>query len=248
MFVAYCLPSSITSSWSAPETTALKWLRMRDGGWEVLRSHVDSDGGGCKHRYVNTSSILVHQHFVALLQRVTPSDEIMRVTSELLKQKWKDTLSELADERRRWQNRLTDVKERIRGFLGQANTAPSEIVKKAIYEEVDRLATEKDELEKLMAEQAMGEGDFESTLESVYGFLRNPCAAWIEGELAHKRMIQKLVFPHGIRYEPKNGFRNPNYALPFRLFEVPEGEKDNLVDPNGFEPTTSCLQSRRSTN
>jgi site-specific DNA recombinase len=202
---------------------------------------------GCEYRHINTRVEIGHQHFIALLQRATPSEQVLRITSKMFSDKWAETVVELAEDRRRLQNTLTDTKERIRSCLAQTHKV-SEEVKKALYDEVEHLTKDREMLEQQLADSTYGEKDFETVLASVQDFLKNPCAAWIEGDLSQKRMVQRVMFPDGICYQPKSGFRNPEFALPFRLYSEINGGKANLVDPSGIEPLTSCMPCKRSTS
>lgn len=60
--------------------------------------------------------------------------------------------------------------------------------------------------------------------------------------------VPKLIFPDGIAYTKNKGFGTARLGLIFELNKTSGGKKSDLVDPVGFEPTTSALQMRRSTN
>ena len=132
--------------------------------------------------------------------------------------------------------------------MDDARTAPNPIIKNELYAAITRLGEERVSLTSKLARPEMTASDFEKAWDRIIEFLKNPCEAWLEGDLGRRSMIQKLVFPTGLQFTAREGFRNPDFALPFRVFAGMEGEKTNLVDPNRFELSTSSLRTTRSTN
>ena|GEM_PF-1740808 len=63
-----------------------------------------------------------------------------------------------------------------------------------------------------------------------------------------RERFQKIAFPKGIPYSREMGFGTVEMGLIFSMNREFQTGNSSVVDPAGFEPATSSLQMRRSTN
>ena len=77
-------------------------------------------------------------------------------------------------------------------------------------------------------------------------FLANPYEIWINGTLAVRKLVLKMVFPAGITYDRENGLRTPDLALPFKVLGGLDGGDCKMAHLSGFEPETSAFGGQRS--
>jgi len=87
---------------------------------------------GCELRKKGTRVEIVHQHFIALLQRVSPGEKLLTLIERSIRIKWKERLEELANDRRRWQQRVTACETEIKGFLEESRHFKPNHQKRAI--------------------------------------------------------------------------------------------------------------------
>ena len=71
---------------------------------------------------------------------------------------------------------------------------------------------------------------------------------WQDMPIEFLPRFQKLVFPSGISYRKEAGFGTAPLGLIFEVNRDFQTQESDAVDPIGFEPMTSALQMRRSTN
>ncbi len=84
-------------------------------------------------------------------------------------------------------------------------------------------------------------------IDLIIEFLKNPSVLWLKARFEIKLQLQWFEFPKGITFE--NGkFRTAEICSLFKLKECFSTTLSANVDPIGFEPMTSSLQMRRSTN
>ena len=116
------------------------------------------------------------------------------------------------------------------------------------------LRTQLEEIEKEMAEAnstllAMPEDmtDFDGVLDLVAEYVQKPSSVWRSASLEVKLQLQWFEFPLGLVFE--NGtFRTTELSFLFNEKETFSASFSPKVDPSGFEPLTSSVQMRRSTN
>lgn len=57
-------------------------------------------------------------------------------------------------------------------------------------------------------------------------FMSNPHAAWANGNLEQKKLVQRLVFARPVMIDLKEGIGTAELSLPFKLLkEVSDGKK-----------------------
>ncbi len=88
----------------------------------------------------------------------------------------------------------------------------------------------------------------EGALAYAEHFIKDIARQWFDCPIELQTRFQKVVFPYGIPYDQKNGFRTVKMGCIFELNRQFQLNKSLLVDPSGFEPLTSSVQVRRSTN
>lgn len=93
--------------------------------------------------------------------------------------------------------------------------------------------------------------DIEATVTYATNFISNLSRVWFDLPPHLQPRFQKLVLPEGISYHPTKKFGTTKLGL---IYELNQKTKNSFmtylkkVDPIGFEPMTSSLQMRRSTN
>jgi hypothetical protein len=64
---------------------------------------------------------------------------------------------------------------------------------------------------------------------------------WEDATAEQKRRFQNLIFPSGIAYDFKEGFRTPVLGLGYALIRDIDTDKSILVGAPGLEPGTKRL-------
>jgi hypothetical protein len=78
--------------------------------------------------------------------------------------------------------------------------------------------------------------------------LKNPVSIWDVVDVVEKHRLFFFLFEARLAYTKAEGYRTGNELSSTRLFEEFCDQNSDDVDPGGFEPPTSSLQMRRSTN
>ena len=203
---------------------------------------------GCTYKTKGTRTNLVHQQFEELLKNIKPSPSMIKAAKAVLEILWEKRKTDFDTDRRRWRTQITTCEEGIQSAIADSRTVPSENVKRALHEEVDRLMKKKQSFEHRLNNASFKEVDLQRVMDTIFETLSNPLESWENGSLQQKKMLLKLMFNGNLRYLTKEGFRNPGFALPFRVFEGKTTKKAVLVEPSGFEPLTSSLPAKRSTS
>ncbi len=89
--------------------------------------------------------------------------------------------------------------------------------------------------------------NFDELLDHAEKYLENPSAIWKKAKLEKRLKLQWFQFPQGITFE-NNNCETANLAFVFKTKDAFLRPLSSIVDPNGFEPLTSSVQMRRSTN
>jgi hypothetical protein len=80
---------------------------------------------------------------------------------------------------------------------------------------------------------------FDETLRTAFDFLASPCQLWTSERLEDKRTVLKLAFADRLAYVRNEGFRTPNFSLPFKTLGGLERLEKTMVPPTGIEPVSA---------
>ncbi len=185
--------------------------------------------------------------FEVLLESMTPYPEMIELTKATMQQLWENRMEDHERMRSEWGRELSGIKNEKLAYVKSFKDAPAEM-REMINEEFSKLAARQAWLEEKIEYDPSAEGSFDHVLGQAIGLISDPRRMWQEGNLDSKRVVQNLIFPSRLSYVWNLDFRKPELALPFRLLQAESEQKDGLVEVNGIEPMTSCLQSKCSTN
>ncbi len=164
------------------------------------------------------------------------------------------------------------AKEEIGRSLAELKKKIERLEERYILEEIDRemfakfnekFLSEKKELELEMAKTGNTLSNLKSCVEKCFDYATKLAPLWDSGDYGEKQRLQYMLFPDGIAYERQNdayrtGRVNSVFSYMASLVRVLEEKKSGKsnrviefpawVEDSGFEPLTSCMPCKRSTN
>ena len=87
----------------------------------------------------------------------------------------------------------------------------------------------------------------EEAVAFAEGYLKAPSSVWKDADISVQTQLQWFQFPSGVVFDGKI-FGTNEVASVFKTKELLSNPLSSKVDLSGFEPLTSSLQMRRSTN
>ncbi len=187
---------------------------------------------GC--RQVSVPRQQLEARFVALLDRLRPRPEVLRLLSAAVLDRWNEEQKEVATRRAAVEQRLETLRQRkervVNAYLYEG------AIDKETYQ--SHLARVEEELTLARIDHydtEIEEFDIEGTLAFAEHLINESSRLWIEAGLAQRQRLQKLFFPKGLSYDGEE-FRTP-LTCPF--FNNLEGTPEpgwRMVARTGFEP------------
>lgn len=108
---------------------------------------------------------------------------------------------------------------------------------RVLKEELDRIDTERTELDVSLAMQRMESPKVEDSLALAEQFLTAPSEVWKESGLDTQTKLQWFQFPRGATFDG-NSFGTPEVSFLFKEKDAILSSLSNRVHPLGFEPRT----------
>ncbi len=146
--------------------------------------------------------------------------------------------------------------QRLRAYIGELTERQNALIKKnlegfisdnVLKQQLDLIERELADTQINISSMQEKEIDFDEILDFTKNYLENPSVIWKEANLDKKLKLQWFQFPKGIVFE--NGiYGSAEIANVFKTKEAFQPLQSSMVDPAGFEPATSSVQMRRSTN
>ena len=133
-------------------------------------------------------------------------------------------------------------------FVERIAKTDNDAVITAYEKKIEELTNKKLLLEeRLVTPDLYGGVSFETALNEVLGYIKNPYEIWSSGIFEDKRLVLRMVFAEQLVYNRKTGFETASFSLPITLFQLSVTEKSHLVETGGVEPPSNDTADGPST-
>jgi site-specific DNA recombinase len=198
----------------------------------------------CVGKVPSVKSETVHDEFVAMLERIKPSDEILKLYRHVLVKEANHALDDLnskVSSTRKKLDKLSELRSSAINKLIEGTITKDE--KDVFIDDLDRRKTElTDDLYRMENQQSVRETDINTAID----VMENVHKQWQVSEFDIQIRFQCMLFPRGVVYDSVNHrFGTSEISELYRYVstkkDLPEPEKSFLVAGPGLEPGTSWL-------
>jgi len=211
-----------TSSWSKGRNRKYPFYRCKTLGCEM------------QHKSIRAEKI--HDDFETLLKKLKPRPNILKVVRAELLEQWNTRMLDVESVHKERQKKLNAIQKEINEYLDAIKTCSNAIVIKKIEESIEALEAKRMRLGEKIEIKEKKHYDFESAVDRVFDFIKNPYAMWQQGDLSQKRLVLRLVFEGALKYDKEKGFGTATFSLPINICCVPELDEIEVVEMPGVEP------------
>jgi site-specific DNA recombinase len=191
---------------------------------------------GCPLKEKSIPQDRVHSDFLSLLKTIKPKSSLMNLTKVILKEQWNKFYADSDTKRKRLKRLINDTQSEIGALIDRITKTTTEATIRAYEEKINVLSKEKAKLEESLEKLEQRKYDFETALDMLFSYLKDPYTAWIKGDLAQKRLILNITFKPDIAYDKNTGFETGKLCLILRVFKQFDASKPQDVELGGVEP------------
>lgn len=198
----------------------------------------------CKGRVKSVKAQQVHDDFEAMLQKIKPSDGILRTYKTILIREASNSLGRLNQHINTLRDDLTKLDESRLNVLRKLTEGLITLEEKnQLTDSIDQKKLDKStELHDLEHQQTIRETDIELAINIMDSVDRQ----WGESDLDLQVRFQKMLFPEGLVYDPDSGkFGTSGISPLYRYVANKKGSEEPsesfLVAGAGLEPATLWL-------
>jgi len=206
---------SFTASWSTGRTKRHPYYRCNQPSCPIKNKSIRKE--------------LIESQFGVLLARAKAKDQVIDYATALFLKEWGERMVN--------QNKISTEKEKKlfaiieeKNSLIQRITKVTDTVAKEFEKRIEELSKQEAIVSDQITNPAIKGISFETALEAVLAYIKNPSDKWENGVLNDKRLVLKLVFTGKISYDYENGFGTANYSLPIKAFELLATSKSQGVE------------------
>lgn len=198
----------------------------------------------CKAKNIKRDA--VESVFLRAIQRVRPTDagvdRIEKGFIKVLREKWSEKLKDKAVLQRRL-TELDQLRNKIEGMFID-NKLSEETYQRQLAKVEDEIIT----VTKEKDENLLSESQLKDQLLFARRFLLSISNTWENGTVERRRLIQRLVFPVGLRCTEDSGLGTLEIPRLLELARTSDIDESKMVGQVGLEPTTKSLRGSCSTN
>ena len=199
-----------------------------------------------KCRGVNVRKEELEARFVELLDRLRPSQEVLRLLSAAVLDRWNEDQKEATERRRAIEKRLDDLRQRKERIV-EAYLYEGALDKETYQDHLARVEEELTLAKLDRYEAEVDELDIEGTLAFAEHLVTHSSRLWIETGLEQRQRLQALFLPEGLSFDGEE-FRTPVTCPFFNNLEGTSRQASEMVEQKGFEPSTPTMRTWCSPN
>lgn len=208
------------------------WSRGRTKMYRFYRCNTQS----CVRHNKSVSGDRLDEDFKKLLGVIYPKVGAMQLTKAVLLDLWEKRVQTLDSQQARIERQLTDTRKQIDVLSARVVKAMDEKLASVYEEQIIKCQKESESLQEKLQTLGVSAVSFETALETVFGFIKNPLVIWESGDINAKRLTLKLVFAEKLAYHPKFGFETAQKSRFVGLFETISANNSQDVEMGGIEP------------
>ena len=187
---------------------------------------------GC--RGVNVRKEELEGRFVDLMDRLRPSQPVLRLLSAAVLDRWNQDQKDSVARLRPIEKRLDELRERKERVV-EAYLYEGAIDKETYQAHLARVEEELTLAELDRYEAKIEKFDIEGTLAFAEHLVTHSSRLWIEAGLEQRQRLQALFFPEGLSFDGEE-FRTPVTCPFFTNLEGTSPQASEMVARTGFEP------------
>ena len=203
---------------------------------------------GCDMRNKNIRKERVEEDFAIIAKSLTPRPQLLLAAKAMFCKIWDARLKSLKEQQSMGLESAAAIDKKITKLVDRIMNATNEHVIVAYEKEIDVLERQKRSLMDNVRKPLETAQPFETAFKAAMQFLAMPWKLWDSGDYSQQRLLLKLAVPQPLPYCRENGWLNHNLSLPFKVLGGFNMQKNEMVEPRGVEPLTSCMPCKRSTS
>ena len=208
--------------------------------------HYTCNNNECSASPKNITASKLEDDYVELLKNISVDKKILELGEAVAVKLWERKSKDMSISQESKAAEKVELKSALNNYIDLVATARSEGVRSRYEEKIEELDKRIKELE--VEYKNKKTPDVTGALKLMFKFLGTPAEAWQFSSKQLKITLHNMIFAENPSYCLNTGFGTPKLSLPFQLNEHINDNDGDMVDPTGFEPATSSLQTRRSTN
>jgi hypothetical protein len=159
----------------------------------------------------------LHTAFLKELEKYTVQEDYIPAIQFELESYYHEIMDGRVDQEAALNNQLSEIQKKIEN-IEEKYFATGEMSREAFKKYHKKYTSEKCDILRLLQECELSISNLIESIADVISLGTKLNTVWTFGGITEKENLQKLIFPSGIFYDPKNGsFRTPEVNFIFRL-------------------------------
>ena len=186
--------------------------------------------------------------FSDMVQQLRPAPQLFHLVKDLFETFWNQRLLDVEGRKEGLTRQLAGLSRKIDALVQRVVATDSPSLVSAYEEQIKKLEVKRIAIGEQVKAGIEPLKPFDEMFTAAMRFIANPCIIWENGTLDQRRLLVRLAFPNNLTYDRETGYRTAQIALPFKLLGGNDMKNLKMGEPDGIEPTTSCMPCKRSPN
>jgi site-specific DNA recombinase len=229
-----CCNHPMTSAWSQGRSRKYAYYFCQNKACKLNRKSIKRD--------------LIESKFDTFLKKLSPAPSLFKISHAMLSDLWEHQESRSQEQIEASKIELANIDSKRDKLVDKIVETDNQTLISAYETKINKLEETRVALSEKIEKCGRPVESFDQTYRTAMQFLLNPYKLWESGDIEDKRLVLRLTFSDYLPYDLNKGYRTAKMTLPFSMLaNISKGKKD-MVEPDGIEPTTSCMPCKRSPN
>ncbi len=181
---------------------------------------------GCKAKFLKRDR--VHEQFREVLAHLRPTEEMIQLMEESVVAVWREKWQDSCHEKARLSRQITELEQKRDAVVDKFITGklPEDLYQRHLAKVDDEIVKVSQQRE----EHVLSEQQIRELLEYSRRFITSPLNTWEREPLDRKRLLQRFVFPTGLRPEKDGTILNLELSPLLKLIDGSVSSESNMVE------------------
>ncbi len=192
----------------------------------------------CDLRSKTIQKQLIDDGFKNIVSDNVPKIDFIDILTQMFESVWNNEMSNIDRDNVGLSERRDNTENEIRQFADEMINTQNLIVKKQFEKRIEEKVKELETIDGILGRNLEYSIPYRTSYEKIIGMIKTPYKIWEKGTVKQKQELFYFMFDGKIRYDHKIGYRTPEKACIYKLFDQLMAGKTDYVEMEGVEPSS----------
>ncbi len=191
---------------------------------------------GCSLRSKTVPKKEIDDNFKKLASTYSPKKAVLKIVDQMFEDLWKDEMGNVNSGNGKLVSQKIQLEDEVGKLADEIIDIENATVKAQFKKRMSEKCLELEKIDDLLGKKISYAIPYRTSYDQIIGMVKSPYQTWAKGSVAQKHQLFSFMFDSRLVYEYKSGYRTPEKACLYKLFDLIEAGHTVDVEMGGSEP------------